>query len=256
MKEDNNRLDQKEGYIHRFISWCKKKIKAIVTIGSIGLIISGIQLYLSLSSPNLGGEMEKTIVAVINEYDVLKPEYIPEPLMSNEEVKLLREYQTEFEIFKRYLSSLDYSKITSTNGSDILDVYMQRYMNHLAFEEESKKLESIIKRIINYEKINIPNSSFISTININTLDEIELSRKSARNETQEAFNEITIYRGKNFDKLNNRQKKKLFNSLDKGYANDKLLQTITLTSKFYKEFYVATGIRIKEIVRDYEHGQS
>ena len=37
-----NPLEIKEGLIHRVINWCKSRTKSIITVGSIGLVLTGI----------------------------------------------------------------------------------------------------------------------------------------------------------------------------------------------------------------------
>ena len=68
-KNEDNPLEINEGYIPRFITWCKKKIKAIVTIGSIGLVLAALQTYKAFFSPNVADDISNTIISTIQEYD-------------------------------------------------------------------------------------------------------------------------------------------------------------------------------------------
>ena len=249
-KNEYNPLEIKEGYIPRFITWCKKKIKAIVTIGSIGLVLAALQTYKAFFSPNVAHDISNTIISTIQEYDALRPIVIPDSIMGNQEIKLLKEYQDEFEIFKLYLSSLDYSKIEAKEDTTKISMYMGRYQNALAYGEESQKILEIIQKVADYEQNVMHSESFGKTVDLNTMYLITLSQSVSNAERNRILHDISFYYKKGFKRLTKREKKDFYRKLERGYASEESLATIKLQTKFYKNFYIATSIRLLELINE------
>lgn len=118
--EDNNYIH--EGYIPRFISMCKKiakslvsHVKALVTIGSLSLVLAAIQVL----RPDPAKEISKTINGIIQDAQTLKYVDIPDSLLNDNEVQLLKSYQSAYNNYI-YLSKIyqDILKDTKIEGDD------------------------------------------------------------------------------------------------------------------------------------------
>lgn len=256
MTKDYNPLEIKEGYIPRFITWCKKKIKAIVTIGSVGLVFAALQTYKAFFSPNIASEINNTIVSAVQDYEILKPIDIPNSMMSNQEVLLLKEYQDEFAIFKLYLSSLDYSKIEAEDDTIIFSIHQQRYNGAKAYGSESIKLLSCIIKIIQYEQEYVKNDSiFSATFDMNTMNQLYSTQNLANIERDNVLESIETYSNKGFANLTNKEKKDLYKNFEQGYASESALNTIKLQTKLFKNFFLVTNIRLSEIKKEHQKNQ-
>lgn len=246
-----NPLEIKEGLLPRFINCCKSKIKSIVTVGSLGLILTGIQTYRTISAPNIASEINEMINSTIHEYDAIEPVLIPDSLLKhNYEVRLLRSFQDEFEIYKLYLQALNTKEVCEENDIIKFHLYQCRYRTMLAYGTESSKIIEKALKVFMYEKDSVKNESFGKTINVDLMYSIFEIQKESNREKQKVFNDLTKYTDRGWHKLAPKEKSYVFEIIEKGYASEYSLKTIELQNEFYKSLYIAASIRLREIIRE------
>lgn len=248
-----NPLEIKEGLILRFINWCKSKVKSIITVGSIGLLFAGIQTYKTVFAPDIASEINEIINSAIHEYDAIEPVVIPNSLYRyNYEVKLLKSYQDEFEIYKLHLQALNIMDISEDNEAIKFHLYQYRYENMLAYGTESQRIIEKAQKVFIYEKDSIKNEKFGKTINADLMYLILDMQKKTNHEKQVALTNFSDYKNRGWNKLTSKEKQRVFEILDQGYASESSLKTIELQNEFYKSLYIAVSIRLREIIREYE----
>lgn len=245
-----NPLEIKEGLIPRFINWCKGKVKSIITVGSIGLIFAGIQTYKTVFAPDIASEINEIINLAIREYNAIEPASVPDSLTKYDyEVQLLKSYQDEFEIYKLYLQALNIKDVSEDNEAIKFHLYQYRYENMLAYGIESQRILEKAQKVFIYEKDSIKNKNFGKTINADLMYLILDMQKKSNNEKQIALTDFSFYKNRGWNKLTSKEKQRVFEILDQGYASESSLKTIELQNEFYKSLYIAVSIRLREIIR-------
>lgn len=246
-----NPLEIKEGLIPRFMNWCKSKVKSIVTVGSIGLILAGIQTYKTVFAPDIASEINEMINSAIRESDAIKPVSIPDSLIRyNYEVQLLKSYQDEFEIYKLHLQALNIKDVSEDNDLIKFYLYLYRYENMLAYGTESQRMLEKAKKVFVYEKDSVKNENFGKTINAELMYSIRDMQTKSNNEKRTAVTTISYYTNRDWNKLTSKEKQRVFKMLDQGYASESSLKTIELQHELYKSLYIAVSIRLREIIRE------
>lgn len=242
-----NPLEIKDGLIYRFANWCKRKIKSIITVGSIGLILAGIQTYKTIFAPDIASEIYEVINSTIREYDAIEPVVIPDSLIKyNHEVQLLKSYQDEFEIYKLYLQSLNTKEIQEQDDMIKFRLYESRYEAMLAIGKESLRIMEKAQEILLYEKNTIKNKDFEKTINAGlTHSTIKMLEKS--NEEGQIIS-ANLSKFKTRSNLTSKEKDYLLDILHKGYES--VRRSIELQTEFHKSLYIAVSIRLREIIRE------
>lgn len=249
MKQDNNNpLEIKEGLFPRFFSWCKKKARTFQFIGILGLLFAGLETYKELTEPDVAEQISNTITSTIQEYEILKPVFIPDSLRSNPEVKILTKYQKEFEKYRLYLLSLDCSPIEEKEDTTKISLYISQYTTYQAYSTESQNMNNLITSICVYERDVVHNETFGNTVNLSKLYKINELQNDVQNERKTIINSLTYCRDKGLNNLTKKEKKEVFENLDLGISSNSELELIRLQSEFYKSFYIATNIRLLEIV--------
>lgn len=244
-------LEIKEGIIPSFINWCKKRIRSIITVGSIGLVLTGIQTYKAVFAPDLASEINEIINSSIYEYDAINPVEIPDSLIANNtEVQLLKSFQDEFEIYKLYLRSLNTKDVREDDEIMNLSMYKYRYENTIAFGAELTKILEISQRVFVYEGDTLKNNNFGKTINAGLLPVILKLQKESNKISEKSLAYLSLCSNRGFNKLTSKERKRLSEELYQGYANESNLKSIDLQSKLLKSVYIAVSIRLREIMRD------
>lgn len=244
-------LEIKEGLIPKFMNWCKRKFKSILTVGSIGLIFAGIQTYKTVYAPDIASEINKIINSAIHEYDAIESVNIPDSLIRhNPEIQLLKSYQDEFEIYKLYLQSLNITDISVDNESIKLHLYQYRYENMIAYGNESQRIIEKAQKVFMYERDSIKNENFGKTINADLMYFILDMQKKSNQERHTVLTNLSYYNLGNWNKLTSKTKQRVFEILKQGYASELSQKTIELQNEFYKSFYIAVSIRLREIIRE------
>lgn len=243
-------LEIKEGLIPRFINWCKGKVKSIITVGSLGLVLAGIQTYKTVFAPDIASEINEIINTTIHEYDAIEPVIIPDSLIRhNYEIQLLKSYQDEFEIYKLYLQTLNIKEVREENDTIKFHLYQYRYETMLAYGTESQRILEKAQKIFLYERDSIKNENFEKTINMDLTYLILEMQKKSNKESQIVLTDISRFKNRDWNKLASKDKQRVFESLKGGYASESLLKTIELQNEFYKSLYIAVSIRLREIIR-------
>lgn len=246
-----NPLEIKDGLIYRFANWCKRKIKSIITVGSIGLILAGIQTYKTIFAPDIASEIYEVINSTIREYDAIEPVVIPDSLIKyNHEVQLLKSYQDEFEIYKLYLQSLNTKEIQEQDDMIKLRLYKSRYEAKSAIGKESLRIMKKAQEILLYEKNTIKNKDFEKTINADLMYLILDMQKKTNNEKQTVLTNFSFYENCDWNKLTSKEKQRVFEILNQGYASESFLKTVKLQTEFHKSLYISVSIRLREIIRE------
>lgn len=249
MKQDDyNPLEIKEGLFPRFFSWCKKKARTFQFIGILGLLFAGLETYKELTEPDVAEQISITITSTIQEYEILKPVTIPDSLRSNPEVIILTKYQKEFEKYRLYLLSLDCSPIEEKEDTTKISLYVSQYTTYQAYSIESQNMNNLITSVCKYERDVVHNGTFGNTVNLSMLYKIKELQNDVQKERNTIINSLTYCSDKGLNNLTKKEKKEVYENLDMGISSNSELELIRLQSEFYKSFYIATNIRLLEIV--------
>lgn len=245
-----NPLEIKEGYIPRFFSWCKTYIKRfkkqVLTLGVLGVVLTGIQTYMVCFSPDVASEINEVITSSLKDYQALTKIDIPESLLGNEEVKMLKRFQDEFEIYKLHLMTLDYSEVRVENKDKRL-IYSNRVYANKVYSDVCIKQTSLAQSILDYEANTLHDTTFGATLDANILYEMLKYQKII---TEQRKKVLVYMSDVDFSKLSKKAKRIYCRNLEKSYASKDNLKCIRLEREFYKSFYLATSIKLKRIIMD------
>lgn len=235
--KEYNPLEIREGLLVRFWSRIKKQAKMLWTIAGISLLFTGLQTYKAFFAPNMAQEFAKTITNMIAEFNTYTPVQVPDSLMGDEEVRLLSIYQSEFEIYKLRLSSLIFNRVPK-EGANSYSILLCKWQNFISYQKESQNMLEMQKRIVSYERSLAKNEDFASTIDIRLF--YELADK--QNECIQIYN-------KAYEQIKERKtRKEIIEKVDCLFENEVVLEEIELQRELHKTFFIATSVRLLEIV--------
>lgn len=243
--QTSNPLGKKTELIQRFIRWSKRKIKSIITIGSIGLVFAGIQAYKALFPSDITSEINDVINSAIERYGVMVPVAIPDSLFEqNSEVRLLKSYQDEFEMYKTYLQALDLSDFSAGNDTIAVRSFEYRYGKLLEYDEKAGALLQCIARIVEYEQSR--GNVFVKP---DLLESLKDANEEFASELVGVYAKFLNYYNRGFDKLTLREKKEMSKVFQQGIASKSLKRVISLQTELFESTYIAVSIRLKELLR-------
>lgn len=246
MKENQyNPLEIHEGYIPRFFGWCKRKMRTIVTIGSLGFVLAGIQTYLAWKSPDVAKEINKTIISTVEECRAIDKVDIPDSLLNNKEIRLLRSYQDEFELYMLYLLSLKNDEVIADNDTR-LHICVSRFEASLAYGEESKRMIKLAESISSFEEEIMCNKKFKFLIDINLMVKVIELQKLVNNEQGKFIDYMKKYPA--YMQSSEKNKEKLLKMAYSILNSQNQLTTIQAEKELYKSIYIAVNIRLKELI--------
>lgn len=241
-------LEFKEGLIPRFFNWCKKKARTFQVLAVIGVVLAGVEAYSSIFGPDIAEKISTTISTTIQDYETLKPVTVPDSLQQNEEICLLKRYQKEFELYKLYLNSLDCSPIEVKSDSTKLQLIVSKFYGFDAYNTEATKLLELAISINTYEAETAKNESFNKTINISKGYRILQLQKIQNNMQKEMIKSLSYYSTKGFNNLTKKERNAMYNGLEEIVSGEVALELIKAQTEFYKSFYIATSIRLHELI--------
>ena len=251
MKQDNyNPLEIKDGLFPRFFSWCKKKARTFQFIGILGLLFAGLETYKELTEPDVAEQISNTITSTIQEYEILKPVSIPDSLRSNPEVKILTDFQKEFEKYRLILLAQKTPPIVENEDSIKIQLYYSAYINYNEYCLETKVLNDMVVSILKFEENIIANEKFGYTVSRANLYKASALLDQIVAERDAIIPTLKSCVEKGLNNLTKKEKTKLYENLELGISSEAVLELIKVQTEFYKSVYIATNIRLLEIVND------
>lgn len=240
-----NPLEIHEGYIPKFLSWCKRKMRTIVTIGSLGLVLAGIQTYLAWASPDVAKEINKTIISTVEEYRSIDKVDIPDSILSNNEVQLLKSYQDEFELYMLFLMSLKNDEVVADNDTR-LHICVCRLQTSLIYGKVCERLINLADSISSFEEKSNGNKEFNFLIDANLMIKaIELQKivNNEQNKVIEYLKKHSVYAQSS--EKGNGEFLKMLESILNSQNRLTLMQT---QKELFKSIYIAVNIRLKQLI--------
>lgn len=247
-QKNYNPLEIKEGLIPRIFNWCKKKARTFQVLATIGVVLAGVEAYSSIFGPDIAEDISKTITATIQDYETLKPVTVPDSLLQNEEICLLKKYQKEFELYRLYLNSLDCSPIDVKSDSTKLQLLVSKFYGFDAYNTEASKLLALAMSINSYEAETAKNESFNKTINISKGYRILQLQEIQNNMQKEMIKSLSYNSTKGFNNLTKKERNAMYDGLEEIVSGEVPLELIKAQTEFYKSFYIATSIRLHELI--------
>lgn len=241
--EKNTRL------IQSFIGWCKREIRSITIIGSIGVVFAGIQTYKACSSPDIASEINDVIESTIKEHDALEPVIVPDSLFEqNSEVRLLKSFQDEYNIYLSYLRVLDLSDVSEGDDTERMSAYLYRFKNVSSYQTEVTKILQLTAEVVEYEN-SIKNEHFVSMIKRDLVTSALDVQRCCSSENDVVIQVLSGYLNKDLDKLTSKERKEMYKVIHQGYASESHKKAVLLHAELFKSIYVAVSIRLKELIR-------
>lgn len=257
MDNNYNPLEIHEGLIPRFISWFKKKFKTIVTIGSVSIALTAVGLGLTaiqVFRPDPAKEISKTINGIIQDAQTLEIVNIPDTLLSNEEVQLLKSYHSAYNNYinqcKAYQTVLNDRKFDKKNDASILQHYL-----HIGNHRQQYRftLTAIINQcndILQFEQ-NSGNQQFIYLLDIRAYMSLIERLKSENNEWKR-INAMLQSSVSNHNSYYQHNKTNIFKSLNNMFFGNEELESFELQKRILKDFHIACNVRLMELINEHQ----
>ena len=242
----------KENIFFRFWKWCKKQVKVLGTIAGISLLFAGLQTYKAFFAPDISKEINATIINTVKEFQTYKPVEVPDSLRKTEEVCLLLLYQREFEIYKLYVATLNFDKIKCTDDSMVMSIHKNNINRMMVYMNKTKELNQLARRILNYESKIVHNENFEKNMDIQLFVEFEEVFDNLIKETSKVVEISQLYLRKDIKDWTSKEKEQLNNLMKKMYNSNTFLDFIKSHTKLQKNIYIATSIRLLEILNSYQ----
>lgn len=253
--ENYNPLEIHEGLIPRFISWFKKKFKTIVTIGSVSIALTVVGLALTaiqVFRPDPAKEISKTINGIIQDAQTLEFVNIPDTLLSDEEVQLLKSYHSAYNNYinqcKVYQAVLNDRKFDRKNEASILHHYLYISNHHQQYRLTLTAIINQCNDILQFEQ-NSGNKQFEHLLDKQAYISL-IERLDSENNEWKRINTMLQSSVGNHNSYYQHNKTNIFKSLNNMFFGDDELESFELQKRILKGFHIACNVRLMELINE------